>query len=89
LFSEGLNETFLVLAQIIETVYQYSAKWDQPKKKKPTIFFWWIMALWPYVEGLKEHKKLQYGILAKQRWGMTPMTKISTRGLRLEVACTP
>ena len=33
LFSEGLNETFLALAQIIETVYQYSAKWDQPKKK--------------------------------------------------------
>ena len=32
LFSEGLNETFLALAQIIETVYQYSAKWDQPKK---------------------------------------------------------
>jgi len=33
LFSEGLNETFLALAQIIETVYQYSAKWDLPKKQ--------------------------------------------------------
>jgi hypothetical protein len=33
LFSESLIETFLVLAQIIATVYQYSAKWDQPKKQ--------------------------------------------------------
>ena len=27
------------------------------------------MALWPYVEGLKEDKKLQYGILAKHMIG--------------------
>ena len=36
MFSEGLNETFLALAQIIETVYQYSAKWDQPKNECQT-----------------------------------------------------
>ena len=33
MFSEGLNETFLALAHIIETVYQHSAKWDQPKEQ--------------------------------------------------------
>ena len=34
LFSESLIETFMMLAQILATVYQYSAKLDQPKKKQ-------------------------------------------------------
>ena len=52
----------------------------------PQNVFRWIMALWPYVEGLKEHKKAQ-GILAGHMMGHDAHDKISTRGLRLEVAC--
>ena len=39
LFSESLIETFQALARIISTVYQYCAKWDQPKKNQTKCFF--------------------------------------------------
>ena len=42
MFLESLNETFPALAQIIVTVYQYSAKWDQQKKNHPRKSIWFL-----------------------------------------------